>query len=143
MRVGASVIVPAGPEDVWVVLLSWERQPEWMVDAVSVRVSSPGRTGVGTRIDVRTRILGLPMLTDVLEVTEWDPPRRLVVSRRGFVRGTGTWMLEPLPNAIHLLWIEEIRVPVPLLGELALLVYRPIMRRLMRRSLANLARQVR
>jgi polyketide cyclase/dehydrase/lipid transport protein len=143
MKVGASVIVPAGPEDVWVVLLQWERQPEWMVDAVSVGVTSPGRTGVGTRIDVRTRILGLPVLTDLLEVTEWDPPRRLVVTRRGFVRGTGAWVLDRQPNATRVQWSEEIRVPVPVLGELALLAYRPIMRRLMRRSLTNLAGQVR
>jgi hypothetical protein len=33
-------------------------------------------------------------------------------------------------------------LPIPLLGELALLVYRPFMRRLVRGSLANLQRVV-
>jgi hypothetical protein len=35
-------------------------------------------------------------------------------------------------------WTEVLSLPVPLLGELALLVYRPFLRRLMRGSLANL-----
>lgn len=143
MRVAAEVTVPAIPADVWVALLEWERQPEWMVDAVTVRVASPRRSGAGTRVEVRTRILGLPLLTDLLEVTEWDPPRRLVMVRRGFVRGRGTWRLEPDPSGTRFTWSEEIRVPVPVVGELALFGYRPVMRRLMRRSLENLARQVR
>ena len=139
MRVDAEAVAPAPPEDVWLVLLRWERQPEWMVDAVSVRVVSPRRAGVGTRIGVRTRILGLPLLTDVLEVTEWDPPRRLVMARRGFVQGTGTWRLESQSHGTRFEWIEEVQVPIPVLGELVLLAYRPIMRGLMRRSLGNLA----
>ena len=35
-------------------------------------------------------------------------------------------------------WTEELSLPIPILGELALLVYRPFLRRLMRGSLANL-----
>ena len=143
MRVVAEVLLPADPGSVWLVLLEWERQPEWMVDAASVRVVSPGRRGVGTRIAVRTRILGVPLLTDHLEVTGWDPPRRLAMRRRGFVRGLGTWVLEPAPSGTRFAWIEELRVPVPLLGEVALLAYRPMLRRLMRRSLGNLATRLR
>lgn len=137
------MVVPAGPGDVWVTLLNWERQPEWMVDAVTVRVVSPRPGGVGTRIAVRTRVLGLPMLTDVLEVTEWDPPRRLVMARRGFVRGIGTWLLQPEPAGTRFAWSEEIRVPIPVLGELVLVAYRPVMRRLMLRSLENLSARLR
>src|SRR5437764_9611292 len=94
MKVSATVLVPGRAEALWDRLAAWERQPEWMVDAVSVRVVSPERAGPGTRIAVRTRVLGLPALTDVLEVTEWEPPRRLVMARSGFVRGSGTWLLE-------------------------------------------------
>jgi hypothetical protein len=39
-------------------------------------------------------------------------------------------------------WTEVLSLPIPLLGEFALLVYRPFMRRLMRGSLANLQRLV-
>jgi polyketide cyclase/dehydrase/lipid transport protein len=143
VRVGAEVILPAGPEAAWGTLVQWEEQPAWMVDAASVRVVSADREGVGARIAARTRIFGLPIVTDTLEVVEWDPPRRLVLVRRGFVRGSGTWELEPAPGGSTFRWTEDIRVPVPVLGELALLAYRPILRRLMRRSLENLVARLR
>ena len=135
----AEVLLPTDAGSAWAALLEWERQPEWMVDAASVRVVSAERLGRGVRIAVRTRILGVPALTDVLEITEWDPPRRFVMARSGFVRGSGTWKLSPVPAGTVFRWSEEIRLPIPVLGELALRLYRPVMRRLMRRSLANFA----
>jgi hypothetical protein len=39
-----------------------------------------------------------------------------------------------------LVWTEELSLPIPLLGELALLVYRPLLRRLMRGGLESLRR---
>jgi hypothetical protein len=38
--------------------------------------------------------------------------------------------------------MEKLHLPVPVLGELALVAYRPFMHRLMRRSLANLERML-
>jgi hypothetical protein len=143
VKVGAEVLLPATPAAAWLVLLDWERQPEWMVDAVSVRVVSAQREGAGVRIAVRTRILGLAVLTDTLEVTGWDAPRELTMVRRGVVRGTGRWRLEARPGGTRFEWTEEIRMPIPVLGELLLRLYRPVMRRLMRRSLGNLAARLR
>ena len=143
MRVRAEVRLPVGRSDAWQRLIQWERQPEWMVDAVSVRVAGPLRAGVGARIVVRTNVLGAPLLTDRLEVTEWDPPRRLVMTRRGFVRGLGEWRLQPAGPGTRFVWDEQIRMPIPVLGELTLLLYRPVMRRLMQRSMANLAAALR
>jgi hypothetical protein len=139
MRVEAAAFLAASPEDAWRVLLRWELQPRWMHDADSVRVLSTHREGEGVRIAVRTRVLGVPLFTEALEVTSWDPPRRLALAHRGFVRGKGEWLLQPTPHGTRFRWREEISLPVPVLGELALLAYRPFMRRLMRRSLANLA----
>jgi hypothetical protein len=39
-------------------------------------------------------------------------------------------------------WSEELSLPIPILGELALLVYRPFLRRLLRASLASLQRLI-
>jgi carbon monoxide dehydrogenase subunit G len=143
MRVSAERVMAVDREAVWQCLLAWEDQPSWMADAASVRVVSAHREGPGVRISVRTRILGLPILTDTFEVAECDPPRRLTVVRRGFVTGTGEWRLEPEDHGTRFVWSEEIRMPIPLLGEVALLLYRPILRRLMARSLTNLARALR
>ncbi len=139
MRARVEAVLPADPGSVWFELIRWERQPDWMVDAVEVRVLGRRRHGEGVRLRARTRVLGLPVVTDVLEVTGWDPPHRLDVERAGRIRGRGRWLLHPDTGGTRFVWLEEIMVPIPLLGEMALRLYRPILRALMRRSLANLS----
>jgi polyketide cyclase/dehydrase/lipid transport protein len=134
--------MPLAPERVWAFAVRWEDQPRWIRDAVWVRVLSTHREGVGVRIRVLNRVLHVPVFTEQLEVTEWSPPRRLAMAHRSFVRGVGTWSLEPSDGSTRFTWSEEISVPIPVLGELALLVYRPFMRRLMGNGLANLQRLI-
>ena len=138
MQVEASVLLPAPPDRAWAFALRWEEQPRWMRDAVWVRVVTPEPEGVGARIEVRNRVLGVSMFTEQLEVTAWDPPRRLEMTHRGFVRGVGIWWFEPDDAGTRFTWTEELALPIPILGELALWVYRPFMRRLMRSGLASL-----
>jgi hypothetical protein len=123
--------------------LAWEEQVAWIEDADSIRVLTSHRQGVGVIVAVRTRVLGVPLFTDQLEVTMWDPPRRLVMAHRRLVRGVGDWRLEPAGRGATFSWTEQLHLPVPVLGELALLLYRPFIRRLMRRSLSNLGRLLR
>ncbi|MGH2579062.1 MAG: SRPBCC family protein, partial [Actinomycetota bacterium] len=52
------------------------------------------------------------------------------------------WLLQPAEGGTRFTWTEELALPVPILGELLLLAYRPFMHRLMRRSLSNLERMV-
>lgn len=138
MRVSSVARLEVPVERAWASLLRWEDQARWMRDADSVRVLTAQREGVGTRVAVRTRVLNVPLFTEQLEVTVWDPPRRLVMAHRSFVRGVGTWALEPVGEATRFTWTEDLSLPVPLLGDLALLVYRPFMRHLMRGALADL-----
>ena len=133
----------APPVAVWSYLLDWERQAVWMRDAERVTVLSPNREGVGVTLAVRTRVLGIPLFTDCLEVIEWEPPRLLRLAHRRLVRGTGEWRLEPDPRGTRFAWTEDLSFPVPLIGEGLLLAYRPLMRRLMRRSLSNLGSAMR
>lgn len=138
MRVTAETVLPVPIERAWEALTDWEDQPRWMRDADAVRVLGSRREGVGTTIAVRTRVLGVPLFTERLEATIWEPPRRLVMAHRSFVRGVGTWRLQPVEGGTWFTWTEELRLPVPVLGELALRVYRPVLRRLMRAGLAGL-----
>jgi hypothetical protein len=130
------------PGEMWRRLLAWEDQITWIEDAVSVRVLTSHRGGVGVIVAVRTRVLGVPLLIDRLEVTVWDPPRRLVMAHWGLVRGVGEWLLQPVGGGTRFIWTEDLALPVPILGELLLLMYRPFMHRLMRSSLSNLKRMV-
>ena len=53
------------------------------------------RPSPGVTIAVRTRVYGVPVFMERLEVLDWDPPSRLVMAHRSFVGGTGTWSLAP------------------------------------------------
>ena len=139
MRVEAEGHLSASPDEVWRALLRWEDQARWIRDAVSVRVLSPHRDGLGVRIAVKSRVFNVPLFTEELEVTRWEPPHVLEMTHRSFIRGVGTWALEPEGTGSRLRWSEDLSLPVPVLGELALLVYRPFLRRLMRGALRDLS----
>ena len=143
MRVQASHHLAVPPDDAWRALLRWEDQARWIRDAVSVRVLSPHREGLGVRIAVKNRVYNIPLFTEELEVTRWEPPLVLEMTHRSFVRGVGTWALEPEGSGARLRWSEDLSLPIPVLGELALLVYRPFLRRLMHAALRDLAAHLR
>jgi hypothetical protein len=142
VRVRVEELLPCPPEEAWAILLVWERQADWMLDADRVEVLGERREGIGVRLSVRTRILGLPAFTDPMEVVAWDPPRRLALRHGGIVAGEGTWSLDPEQGGTRFVWVEDVRLRVPAVGELAALVYAPILRRLMRRAAAGLRRRV-
>lgn len=138
MRFEASTLLPLDAPAAWDVLIRWEDQARWLRDADSVRVLTPQREGVGTQVAVKTRVLNVPLFTERLEVVVWEPPRRLKMRHLSFVRGAGTWSLEPEDSGARFRWVEDLSLPLPILGELALRVYRPLMLRLMRGGLADL-----
>jgi hypothetical protein len=140
VRVNASGTLPVDAGTAWAHLVRWERQAAWMADADEVRVLGTAREGVGVRVAVRTRVLNVPAFTEVLEVVRWEPPRVLQIAHTGLVRGAGEWRLDPIEGRRTLFtWTEDLRLPVPVLGGLALRVYAPVMRRLMTRSVAGLS----
>ena len=142
MRVEASTVLPVPPGTAWRILTRWEDQARWMRDADRVEVLTAQREGLGVRVAVRTRVLGVPAFTEVLEVTAWEPPSRLAIAHRGFVRGRGVWTFAGDATGTTFTWVEDLSLPVPVLGELALIAYRPFQRWLMRGALAGLRRYV-
>jgi hypothetical protein len=140
VNVSATGRLPLPPDEAWRLLTDWELQPRWMRDAGSVSILGGLREGTGVSLAVRTRVYGVPLFTERLEVVAWEPPRRLVMAHRSFIRGVGVWRLDPLPGGSLFRWIEEISLPVPVLGAIALAVYRPFMRRLMRGAVRDLRR---
>jgi Polyketide cyclase / dehydrase and lipid transport len=142
VRVERQIVLPTSPAQACATLVDWERQPDWMADADEVRVTSSTREGVGTTVVVKTRVLNVPLFAERLEVVGWSPPHELRMAHRGFIRGLGTWALTPAGAGTRFRWTEDLSLPVPLLGDLALLAYRPFMRRLMLRSMRELQVQV-
>lgn len=147
VRLREGAVFAAPPERVWAVLADWERQAAWMPDVATVRVLGAERE-LGARLAVRTKVLGIPLTTDLVEVTRWEPPGRLAVAHTGFVTGGGEWVLEEVgpdgraggTGSTRFTWLEVLRMPPPLLGELALRIYAPVQRAMLRRSIRNLGR---
>lgn len=143
MRVSVDTHVEASPQQVWDVLVDWEIQPQWMVDARAVEVVSEPRAGVGTRLRCPTDLTLGVVITDVLEVVEWHPPHLLGVRHTGpVIRGVAAFELQATPYGTHVRWWEEIDPPLGPLGWVGGRLAAPLVRRVFRRSLARLKRLV-
>lgn len=141
MRFEESARFAAAPQRVWDVLSDWERQASWMPDVAWMRLLGAER-GEGAELEVRTKVFGIPLATDRIRVTSWDPPRLLAVLHVGVVDGWGDWRLDPDGDGTRFAWREVLRMPPPVLGDLALWMYSPVQRWMLRRSIRNLRRLV-
>lgn len=141
MRVQVSRYVFAPPGVVWDVLVDWERQPQWMVDARDVRVRGGRRRGTGVRIECPTSLLGVTV-RDVMEVTAWEPREVLEVRHVGrLISGTGRFELEPTAVGTRVTWREHVDPPLGRLGEaVAGRLVRPLVARRFRASMDNFKR---
>lgn len=142
MRVERGIELPVPPAEAWSILTDWERQADWMLDADRIDVRSARREGVGVRLVVRTRVLGVLAFDEPIEVIAWEPPARLGIRHGSVVVGVGVWILDATQDGTAFWWSEEVRLRVPLVGELAARLYQPVLRWLMGRSLAALRRHL-
>lgn len=141
MQVKVEQHLAADRERVWALLTDWERQPQWMMDAVAVEVLTPQRQGDGVTIRCPTRLLGF-VVDDVMRVTRWDPNRRLDVVHLGrVIRGSGSFELHDAPGGTtRITWNEWIDPPLGVIGALgAHIAVRPLVTAIFRRSLRRFA----
>ncbi len=141
MKVTTVSVLNAPPERIWSILTDWERQVSWMPDVAWIRMIGSERE-LNARLAVRTKVLGVPFVTDKLKVIAWEPPHRLVVEHLGLVRGTGEWRLDRTGERTRFTWSEDISLDVPWIGDLAIRVYEPVLRWVHRRAMRNLRRKV-
>jgi uncharacterized protein YndB with AHSA1/START domain len=139
-RIRVSTTLPASPSAVWASVSNLASHVDWMADAESLRITSARRTGVGTTMEVATKV-GPFRLTDVLEVTEWRPRRSMGVRHAGIVGGTGRFTLRRSrlrPGRTRFTWEEDLVFPAWLGGPLGALVAAPILRAVWRGNLRRL-----
>jgi uncharacterized protein YndB with AHSA1/START domain len=133
--------VAAPPEAVWDVLADLEHQARWMVDVRTLEIVSEQKQGVGAVMRVTSELFGRPIVKDVMEITVWEPPRRMGVAHQGQFAGTGWFVLERIENGTIFTWREDFQAPLGPLGEAGFaLVVRPHLLRVFARSMANVAR---
>ncbi|HEY5579296.1 MAG TPA: SRPBCC family protein [Acidimicrobiia bacterium] len=135
-----SIGIDAPPDRVWSELADLSSHVSWMEDAVAISFLTVGRQGLSTRMAVATRF-GPFRMTDVMEVTGWEPPRRLAVRHEGLVTGSGEFLLSGALTTT-LLWREQLRFPWYWGGRLTSRAAAPFLRRVWRRNLARLKSKV-
>lgn len=140
-EIRVSTTLNAPPERVWADIEDIASHAEWMADAEAIRFTSEQRRGVGTRFEVATKV-GPISLTDVMEITEWEPGEAMGVDHVGLVGGTGRFTLSPIwGGRTRFEWREDLRFPLWLGGPIGALVGRPILAWIWRRNLKALQRR--
>lgn len=83
--------------------------------------------GVGGRLEAWTGA-GRVGFLDTMVITEWDPPRRVVVEHTGrVVRGIGIMEVQPAPGDTSLfVWAEELEIPLGAIGRMGWPLVRPV-----------------
>ena len=134
-----SVMIDAPPDEVWEDLRHIERHSEWMVDAVAIRFTSSQMEGTGTTFECDTKV-GPFRLTDVMEITRWQPGRLMGVRHTGLVTGQGAFCLRAKRHGrTKMIWAEKLVFPWWMGGPVGAQLSTPVLKRLWRRSMTNLA----
>lgn len=133
--------IDASAEQVWPWLVDWENLGRWMLEGSNFQVLGDKRDGVGVRARAKIKIAGIST-TDVVTVTGWDPPTKLVVSHEGWVSGVGVLECSRTGAGTVLRWTEVFEPPLGIVGRLGLQIFKPLMRRVFARDLRILKQLV-
>jgi hypothetical protein len=140
-RIRVSTRIKASPAEVWSSIEDVASHVSWMADAEAIRFRGPQRRGVGTVFECDTKV-GPLGLTDVMEITEWKPRRRMGVRHVGLVRGDGAFTLRASRGGTRFTWRERLVFPWWLGGPLGAAVGSEVLRLIWRRNLSRLRRIV-
>jgi uncharacterized protein YndB with AHSA1/START domain len=137
MRTTVAVQIEAPPEQVWPLLADLGGHGEWMTDVRSIEFETTKRSGLGTRLQVHTRV-GPFSTKDVMEVAAWEEGRRIAITHLGAVRGSGEFLLEGGDGRSRFVWAEELHFPWYLGGPVGEFIARPALLRIWRDNLEQL-----
>lgn len=129
--------LPIRQDVVWDALADLESHVDWMKDAESIDFTSESRRGVGTVMEVETRVGPLRTL-DVIEVTGWNEGESIDVEHRGLVTGVGTLAVGPTNGSTRVTWVEDLRFPWWLGGPLTAFLAKPVLAAIWRGNLKRL-----
>ena len=116
-----------------------------MADAVAIEFLTDRRQGTGTRFACLTQVWVF-RTTDIMEITEWSPPRVMGVRHAGAVSGEGRFELHPAAasgsdepgGSTTMTWTERLYFPWWMGGSLGATLARPVLRRIWRANLTRL-----
>jgi len=142
-RITVSTVIDASPAEVWDAVEDVGSHVEWMADAEAIRFTSDRTSGVGTTFECDTRV-GPFRLTDLMEITEWEPGRAMGVRHVGLVTGEGVFRLSPAGGrfrrrrATRFEWTEQLTFPWWMGGPLGAVVGGRVLKLIWKRNLRRL-----
>ncbi len=136
-RIEVNRDIPIRQDVVWNALADLQSHASWMKDAESIQFKSESTEGVGTVMEVETRVGPLRTL-DILEVTGWNEGESIDVEHRGLVTGAGTLGVSPENGCTRVTWVEDLRFPWWLGGPLTALLAKPVLAAIWRGNLERL-----
>lgn len=113
MRVEATTVIQATPEQVWAFITVPENGPRWQEGAIWTRVRTPGATQLGSEMDHLGRWLGMRIPT-VARVTVYEPLRRYgydITTRMSRRPSLMRYTVEPATEGTRLTLSNEAQLP--------------------------------
>lgn len=137
-HVKESILVSAPMSEVFDVIADYRRALEWMEGFNRFDVLPGPTNGVGARVRAAGAFLGFPLET-VLEITEYEPPHRLVSRSTGPIKALTTWLLSEDETGTRVTFSGDYSLPLALrfAGDRA---FEQVLAGQIRRSLVNLQR---
>ena len=124
-------------QQVWETIADLSSHPTWMKDAVDIEFVTDQTSGVGTIMNVETKV-GPFWTKDVLEVIDWKEGHHIVMEHRGVVTGNGRLAALADGGVTLVTWTETLRFPWWLGGALTAWLARPVLRSIWRGNLQRL-----
>lgn len=91
-----TITIERSVEDVFRVITTPELSPRWSENAIEEHITTPGPVGIGSRRRATVRRLGGGTWENEIEVTEFEPNRRIAVrSVESFVPFAAAWTVVP------------------------------------------------
>jgi uncharacterized protein YndB with AHSA1/START domain len=138
-RIRVRTTIDAPPSTVWAYLADIDSHVQWMHEALRIRFVTSRTSGIGTRYECDTKV-GPFQTTDVMEITEWRPGKAMGVRHVGLVTGSGRFTLHRKRGGrTRFTWTERLRFPLRRGGPIAAYASKPVLRRVWKRNLRNLA----
>jgi carbon monoxide dehydrogenase subunit G len=134
----AEIAIDVPTARVWDALLDWEGSSRWMVPPTTVEIMGERTNRPGMRVHAVSR-LGPLRLVDHMVVTDWEPEREIRVRHVGWpLRGDGIFRVEPDGTGARFVWVEDLVLPLGIVGELAGSLLKPLAERALAASCRNL-----
>lgn len=120
MKIQKAIEINAPPKKIWPYFVEPEKVLQWYSTFRKFEYTSNQHNGVGTPVYIEEQAVG-PLMKMHFEATEWEENKKLalrMVSGSGVKSYNQVWSLENIPSGSRFTFMEEIELPMGIIGKL-------------------------